>query len=164
MLAFVSLGCGAPAAKSPPPAAAVAPEPEVAPGPGGGAADMVAAEGGGAKPQSAVVDSNLDLSGKLSQDDIRRILEKNAELFGDCYTLGAGSASKELRGTVTVKATLGPSGVVKVVEVIKSTMKNKKVDTCVADAFKKIKFPQPADAATSVITFPIKFDGVEQVQ
>jgi len=155
LLAFVLLGCGgaAPPAEEP-----MAPKAKASAPPSGAAAAETVA------PQAAVVDSPLSLSGKLSQDEIRKILEQNAELFGDCYTLGAGGKSKDLRGTVKVKATLGPDGTVKVVEVVKSTMKNKKVDTCVADAFKKIKFPKPADAATSVITFPIKFDGLEEVQ
>jgi hypothetical protein len=34
----------------------------------------------------------------------------------------------------------------------------------VADAFRKIKFPAPANGATSVITFPIEFEGVEMVK
>ena len=68
------------------------------------------------------------------------------------------------RGTVTVKATIGPSGAVTVAQVIKSTAQNAKVDTCVVDAFKKIKFPPPKDGGTSVITFPMEFQGVEQVK
>jgi TonB family protein len=112
----------------------------------------------------AVVESPEPLAGKLTQEDIRRILEKNGDVFGDCYTLGAGGKLKDFKGIVTVKATIGPSGAVNQVDVTKSTAKNAKVDACVRDAFKKIKFPRPHDGATSVITFPISFNGVEQVQ
>jgi TonB family protein len=112
----------------------------------------------------AAVAAPEPLAGKLTQDDIRRILEKNGDVFGDCYTLGAGSKSKNFTGVVTVKATIGPSGAVNQVDITKSTTKNLKVDACVRDAFKKIKFPRPHDGGTSVITFPIAFNGVEQVQ
>lgn len=127
------------------------------------------AQGEGAKdsnkaPGQAVVESPEPLSGKLTQADIARILEKNGDVFGDCYTLGAGGKTKDFKGIVTVKATIGPSGTVNQVDVTKSTAKNVKVDACVRDAFKKIKFPKPRDGATSVITFPISFNGVEQIQ
>jgi TonB family protein len=124
-------------------------------------------EGGNKKSGSvgqAVVESPEPLGGKLTQDDIRRILEKNGDVFGDCYTLGAGGKMKDFKGIVTVKATIGPSGAVNQVDVTKSTANNVKVDACVRDAFRKIKFPRPRDGATSVITFPISFNGIEQVQ
>ena len=49
-------------------------------------------------------------------------------------------------------------------KVIGSNAKNAKVDACVADAFKKIKFPVPKNSATSTITFPMEFQGVEEVK
>ena len=119
---------------------------------------------GGKSVGSAVVAAPEPLSGKLTQAEIARILESNGDVFGDCYTLGAGGKTKDFRGIVTVKATIGPSGVVNQVDVTQSTAKNPKVDACVREAFKKIKFPHPRDGATSVITFPISFNGVEQIQ
>jgi len=112
----------------------------------------------------AVVAPLEPLSGKLTQDDIRRILDSQGDVFGDCYTLGAGGKLKDFKGVVTVKATIGPSGTVNQSEITKSTTKNLKVDACVRETFKKIKFPRPRDGGTSVITFPITFSGVEQVQ
>ena len=120
-------------------------------------------EGKGKNVGQAVVETR-PLGGKLTQDDIRRILEQNGDVFGDCYTLGAGGKSKSFKGVVTVKATIGPKGAINQVDVTKSTANNAKVDTCVRDSFKKIKFPPPHDGATTVITFPISFNGVEQVQ
>jgi TonB family protein len=138
---------GAPPPPPPPPHGASVPE-------GGKKSERVG---------QAVVDTSEPISGKLTQADIGRILEKNGDVFGDCYTLGAGGKMKDFRGVVTVKATIGPSGTVNQVDVTKSTANNPKVDACVREAFKKIKFPKPRDGATSVITFPISFNGVEQV-
>lgn len=118
-----------------------------------------------AAPAAAVVDTKEPLTGgTLSQEDVRKILEKSGDLFGDCYTMGAGSKTKEFTATIRVRATLGPSGAVNAAQVVSSTAKNPKVDACVAQAFKKIKFPAPKNGGTSVITFPIQFGGMEQVQ
>jgi TonB family protein len=118
-------------------------------------------QGAGAPEQATA--SSAPLSGRLTQQEIAKILSSNAAYFNDCYTIGAGKG-QEFTGTVTVKATIGPSGNVTDAQVIKSTAKNAKVDTCVVTAFKKIKFPVPKDGATSVITFPMEFQGVEQVR
>lgn len=113
--------------------------------------------------QAVVTPTSTPLSGRLTQKDIGEILSKNAGLFNDCYTIGA-NGGQSFTGTVTVQATLGPSGAVNDAKVTKSTAKNQKVDACVVNAFKKIKFPQPTGGGTSVITFPMEFSGVEQVQ
>jgi TonB family protein len=120
---------------------------------------------GGTAPGAAVVDTKEPLvGGTLSQEDVRKILEKSGEVFDDCYTLGAGGKTKEFIATIRVKATLGPTGAVNAAQVIQSTAKNPKVDACVSEAFKKIKFPAPKNAGTSVITFPITFGGLQEVR
>ena len=116
----------------------------------------------GATPQNAAVEGQA-LTGSLSKAEIRNIVTKHAELFDECYSIGAGK-SMQFVATVTIKATIGPSGVVNETKVLGSNAKNAKVDQCVADAFKKIKFPVPSNGATSVITFPMEFQGAEQVK
>jgi hypothetical protein len=101
------------------------------------------------------------LTGKISKQTIWDLVSKNQDLFNDCYTIGAGK-SKSFTATVTVKASVGPTGIVNATQVSKSTAKNPKVDQCVADAFKKIKFP--ATGSTVPITFPMEFNGLEQVK
>lgn len=115
-----------------------------------------------AAPQNAAVEGQA-LTGSLSKSEIRAIVTKHAELFDECYSIGAGK-SMQFVATVTIKATIGPSGVVNETKVLGSNAKNAKVDQCVADAFKRIKFPVPKDGATSVITFPMEFQGAEQVK
>ncbi len=56
----------------------------------------------------AVVETREPLSGKLTQDDIRRILEQNGEVFGDCYTLGAGGKLKNFKGSSRSRRRLAP--------------------------------------------------------
>lgn len=159
---------------APPPAADAAAQPQAAaPMAARPATDEAAqkstesAGGGSTKPEGAsVVDGGGGDKlggGTLTQAEIRDVVLKNAELFDACYTLGAGK-SRDFVATVTVKATVAASGNVTDTRVIKSNANNKKVDTCVSDAFKKIKFPPPKGAATAVITFPIEFNGTEEVR
>lgn len=171
------MGCGAaapePGPTSPTPEATAAPaavSPAKPPEPAATAAATSAPaasatgkpNGAAGSPGAAVVDNKDPLSGTtLSQEDIRKIIEKNGAGFDECYILGAGSRTKAFSATITVQATLGPTGAVNVVKVIKSTAKDKKVDTCVGKAFKQIKFPAPNKGGTSVITFPLSFDSQE---
>src|SRR5256885_695827 len=82
----------------------------------GGAAGDHDKKGAGSPPppptgiRSAVVDSTTSLgNGRLTQEQIAKILEKGGDVFGECYTLGAGGAHKDFRGTVAVKAAIGPT-------------------------------------------------------
>lgn len=112
-------------------------------------------------PGQAATMSSTPLSGRLSQQEINDVLSKNAALFDECYSIGAG-AGRDFHATVSVRATLGPSGAVSDAQVIQSDAKNAKVDSCVANAIRKIKFPVPKDGGTSVVTFPIEFQGAEK--
>lgn len=173
-LAFV-LGCGG----APPPAAA---PPAEAPGAAASAAPQApAAHKDSAPPAAAAADTgapapspsaigrssttatDAPLVSTITQDAIIAQVQKHAEQFNRCYTLGAG-ASKTWRAKVTVKATVGPTGVVSAVDVQNSTAKNPKVDACVVEGFKKLSFQRPKGAGTTTFTFPLSFDGMEQVQ
>lgn len=97
------------------------------------------------------------LVGTLSNAEIQKTVNDNIQAFDACYTLGADKQGK-LEGTVTVRLTVGPLGTVKDSTLMKSTIKNSKVNTCVVDAFKKLKFPQPRGGA-AIITYPMTFGG-----
>jgi TonB family protein len=168
-LAVVSCGGSTPPAEAPP---AEAPETPAATT-GGADAPTSPASGGDAAAASTAGSSSdfaanaaaadKPLGGAMTPDDIRAVVEKNGELFNDCYSIGAGKG-QQFTGKVTLKVTLGPTGTVNEVLVAKSTSKNPKVDQCVADGFKKIKFPAPKSGATSVFTFPMEFGGAVEVK
>lgn len=111
----------------------------------------------------AAAATDAPLATTISQDEIFAQVQKHADVFNRCYTIGAG-ASKSYRAKVTIKATVGPNGAVNAAEVQSSTAKNPKVDACVAEGFKKLTFTRPKGASTTVFTFPMSFDGMEQVQ
>jgi TonB family protein len=114
-------------------------------------------------PGRASVTVDAPLTTNITQDAVLALVQKNADAFYRCYTLGAG-ASKSYRAKVSVKATVGPTGVVNAVEVTTSTSKNPRVDACVVEAFKKLSFARAAGSGTTTFTFPLSFDGLEQVR
>lgn len=121
-------------------------------------APSVSASAGPAPTSSATTTTpDTALVGSLSNAEIQQAINDNLKLFDTCYTLGADKQGK-LEATITIKATIGPLGTVKEATVSKSTLKNTKVNTCVADAFKKVKFPQPRGGAV-IITYPMTFGG-----
>ena len=177
----IALGCGA----APPPSAApptqsveptlAAPTPPPTLGAAAPAATAAPAEplgqmAKGADPArpSAVVRGaaqamDAPLVSTITQAEVLAQVNKSGELFNKCYSLGAG-ASKTWRAKVTIKATVGSSGTVNSADVTTSTAKNPKVDACVVDAFKRLVFPRPKNSGTTTFTFPLSFDGMEQVQ
>ena len=110
----LALGCGAsppPAANPPssagpseaapstqgtPPTAAGTAAPPTTPSEKGSSAST-------SSPSAATtVPADAPISTKITQDDVLAQVNKNAELFNTCYTMGAG-ASKSYRAKVTIK-------------------------------------------------------------
>jgi len=103
--------------------------------------------------QGAVVDSN----GNLSEAEVRATIVQRQSSFRECYDLGLAGASSGFQGTVTLRVSIGPSGAVASVEIVSSTTKNPRVDTCVSGAVHRIQFP--AKGSGAVVGFPIEFGG-----
>jgi hypothetical protein len=111
-----------------------------------------------AEKPSAAPTTDVPIAAGLSQEEIAKAVESQGKVFDPCYkTLGKKSAS------VKVRATVGPAGQVNAVELIVSNSKNAKMDTCVIEGFKKIKFPSPHGSSTATITFPMDFGPLERV-
>jgi TonB family protein len=129
-------------------------------GPSLDAANHANASGGAAGGAGAnnTDPETMPLSGTLSNEQIQKAVNDGVKGFDACYTLGADKDGK-LEGTVTIQATVGPLGTVNEASVSKTTMKNPKVDACVVDAFKKLKFPQPDGGSTVMISYPMTFGG-----
>jgi TonB family protein len=104
-------------------------------------------------PKAAVVD-DTQLMGQLTPAQLEAVLEKNSNAFYKCFD----ATNKPAKGTVVVKATIGPSGKVNAADVQKSSTGDKRVDACVLDVIKAAKFPTPKNGATQVVTVPITFE------
>ena len=172
-LLLVAVGCTAlacgpsPEAVAPPQPAAAAATAAAAPAASSAVPVVVANKPADPAPphpvSAAAAPPDATILTGISQGDILAAVNKNGDVFNRCYTLGAGG-SKSYRAKITVKASVGPTGVVNAVEVVTSTAKNAKVDACVSEGFKKLTFTRPAGSGATVFTFPLSFDGLEQVQ
>jgi TonB family protein len=107
---------------------------------------------------SSPIPSDAPIAAGLSQDEIAKTVEAQGKVFDPCYKILGKKSAK-----VKVKATVGPAGQVNAIELVLSNSKNAKMDACVIEAFKKIKFPSPHGNSTATITFPMDFGGLEQV-
>lgn len=110
---------------------------------------------GGGTAAGAVQGAVVDSQGGLSEAEVRATIVQRQSSFRECYDIGSQGASSGFSGTVTVRAAIGPNGAVASVDVVNSTTKNTKVDTCVVDAVRRIQFPSKGGGA--VIAFPIQF-------
>jgi TonB family protein len=109
--------------------------------------------GGGKKNvRGAVVESGDG----LSEAEVRGAIVQKQGSFRECYEIGT-RASSGFSGTVSLRVSITPAGTVGAVEVLSSTTKNSQVDSCVADAVRKIQFPAKGNGA--VVGFPIEFGG-----
>lgn len=118
---------------------------------------------GGSKAPGRAMATDAPIVSKITQDDIVALVNKNGDAFYRCQSIGAG-ASKSWRAIVTIKATVSPLGAVSAIELVTSTSKNPRVDSCVLDAFKKLTFARPANSGATVFTFPMEFQPMQQVQ
>jgi TonB family protein len=160
---FVALwlsACGSPPADAPPqegatppagtgdaPAAATAP-------PASTSAAVVATAGPPAAPvATATAKAPLDgpnaapLLGKLTDADVQATLTKNYSKLDPCYPDSLRKKNGDIK--VQLKPTIGPTGKVNEALVMKSSG-DKKFDSCVVDAFKKIQFPISKEGSTFV--------------
>jgi outer membrane biosynthesis protein TonB len=125
------------------------------------AVKAAAAPAGGVQTASATTDAPLATG--ITQKDVLDQVQKHAELFDRCVTIGA-AGSKGFRAKVTLKATIGPSGTVNAAEVASSTAKNPAVDACVLDAFKKLTFPRGKGSGATMLMCPLSFDAAQVAQ
>jgi TonB family protein len=115
---------------------------------GGGSSNKPGAES--PKPLAAQA-----LAGKLTDREVRATLERNFQHFDGCY---AHVGSTKVKGKVTAKITIGPSGDVSEAKLVDSSFKQAKFNDCVLAAFKKIRFTAPDGGATGVFTVPVDFE------
>lgn len=183
LVSLASAGCGGAAQKEAgaPPAPSVGsdgaqPAPSAAPGSaptglpaderdanavdgqGQGQGPERAIEGGSSKKPAAESPKPLAaqaLAGKLTDREVRATLERNFQHFDGCY---AHVGSTKVKGKVTAKITIGPSGDVSEAKLVDSSFKQAKFNDCVLAAFKKIRFTAPDGGATGVFTVPVDFE------
>lgn len=106
-----------------------------------GSATYAKAEGGGATAK-----------GSLPKEVIRRVVQTHINEVKDCYEAQL-TTNKDLAGKVMVRFVINPNGKVTESAIEESSLKNTKVETCIADAIRNWEFPQPAGGKV-VVSYP----------
>jgi len=141
-----------------------------------GIAVVVAACGGGKKKQdttgggvtidpNATTGDTTDRSGSMippeKMDEIVRLLDRKRPTVSRCLTMVVDNQElpKNSRGKMTLGITISTAGKASSVKVIKSSLENKNLETCVIGKVNEIQFPDlPAQYET---TYAYAFEAIQ---
>ncbi|MBW2731975.1 MAG: AgmX/PglI C-terminal domain-containing protein [Deltaproteobacteria bacterium] len=100
-----------------------------------------------------VIAGRAQVRGALDKEIIRRIIRRHINEVKYCYQKELASNEK-LGGRVIIQFTISPTGQVVVSKVQQSTLKNQKVETCIARAVRRWLFPKPKGGGIVIVSYP----------
>ena len=95
--------------------------------------------------------------GSLDKQLIRQVVMENLGEIRNCYEREV-KTSPRLAGTVAVRLTIAPTGMVALSEVARSTVDNAALELCVAARIRSWTFPKPSGDGPVTVTYPFNFD------
>ncbi|MCB9662247.1 MAG: TonB family protein [Sandaracinaceae bacterium] len=119
-------------------------------GDGGGLGDRQAS-----RPQ--IRPGTAAVRGSLSADVIRRVVRRHLGEVRFCYEQALNS-QPDLRGTVSVRWIISPTGSVTTSTVSGSTLGSARVESCVASAVRRWTFPAPDGGGLVSVTYPFTLE------
>lgn len=109
---------------------------------------------GGRKARAPqVIAGRAQVRGSLDKEIIRRIIRQHINEVKHCYSKELQSKPK-LQGRVTIQFTIAHTGIVAVSKVQQSTMGSPPVETCIAQAVRRWKFPKPKGGGIVIVSYP----------
>ena len=105
------------------------------------------------KRRARVVAGRAEVRGALDKEIIRRIIRRHINEVKYCYKKALQS-KPNLRGRVIIQFTISPTGQVVMSVVQKSTLRNRKVETCIAMAVRRWLFPKPKGGGIVIVSYP----------
>jgi hypothetical protein len=94
-----------------------------------------------------------DLHGALSKEIIRRTIGRHINEIRFCYEQQL-IARPDLQGRVAIKFVIAPTGAVMKAAVDQSDVGSQKVESCIADAVRRMNFPAPEGGGIVIVTYP----------
>lgn len=108
------------------------------------------------KPEGVkMFDKDVDTTGKLPPEAIKRVIRANFPRFRQCYELGL-KKDPGLRGTVAVRFIIDTTGAVETANLAGGSMSDGAVSNCVLGVYKTISFPEP-ESGKVMVNYPIDF-------
>jgi Ca-activated chloride channel family protein len=101
------------------------------------------------KSTISITIGDIAVSGGLSKETLRTVIEKHMDKFEKCYKAGSS------KGTVAFVFAINTNGTIKTIKTISDTLKNETTTKCIMDEMKKHISPAVADGCetTATITF-----------
>ncbi len=100
-----------------------------------------------------VIAGRAEVRGSLDKEIIRRIIRRHINEVKYCYQKEL-QANPDLYGRIIIQFTIAATGQVMASVVQKSTMKNKKVEGCIAQAVRRWLFPKPKGGGIVIVSYP----------
>jgi hypothetical protein len=97
-----------------------------------------------------------EIVGGLTREQVNSVVKKNEGQLRFCYEKALQS-QPNLRGRMTSKWAIGPSGKVQFFKVTSSSLTSKEVETCVSNAIRAWQFPKPVGGVTVEVNYPFDF-------
>lgn len=102
------------------------------------------------------VGSDVDISGGLDKESVRRAIRENKKSLANCFESGL-LKKKSLGGRITLRWKITPEGPVENIAVQSTTTGLASFDECVTRVLKGIVFPKAPNKQPSLVTYPIQF-------
>jgi len=94
-----------------------------------------------------------DVRGSLSREVIRRVIRRHINEVRFCYEQELNQRP-DLEGRVTVRFIIAASGAVQTSMVQDTTLRNQRVESCVAGAVRRWTFPAPDGGGIVIVNYP----------
>lgn len=103
-----------------------------------------------------LLEQESEVSGGLDKEIIAALIRKNIGHILYCYERSL-SANPNLFGKVSVRFTIGGSGKVESQKIGETTLRDKRVESCMLEKISNWKFPEPKGGVQVVVTYPFLF-------
>ncbi len=112
---------------------------------------------GGFRGRSARVpkirSGSADVRGSLSKEVIRRVVRRHLNEVRFCYEQELNQRP-DLEGRVTVRFIITPTGSVQTSMVAGTTIRNQRVESCIAQSVRRWTFPAPDGGGVVIVNYP----------
>ena len=100
---------------------------------------------------------DAEVRGSLSKEVIRRVIHGHLNEVRFCYEQEL-SSRPDMRGRVTVRFVIAPSGAVHTAAVESSSLEATRTEACIVQALRRWAFPAPDGGGVVIVSYPFVFE------
>lgn len=95
--------------------------------------------------------------GNLSKDAVQRVVERHRPAFRACVNAERLDGGPAVEGKVVVKFVVDRAGAVAQSTLTQTTVNRPRLEACVVESVKAMKFPPPRGGGVAIVTYPFVF-------